>query len=97
MTDKKSVREALTEIGGKLDKLIENHNTYCLKVEKHELELYGETASKDKIGLVRIIDGIKNSIDNFRNKYAAIVGVVSMVGAAIITAVINFIFRHRSG
>lgn len=97
MTDKKSVREALTEIGSKLDKLIENHNTYCLKVEKHETELYGEVASKDKIGLIRVIDGLKNSVDNFRNKYTAVVGVVSMVGAAIITAVINFIFRHRGG
>lgn len=97
MTEKKSVRDTLSDISIKLDGLIENHKTYCLKVEKHETELYGEVASKDKIGLVRVIDGLKNSVDTFRNKYTAIVGIVSMVGAAMITAIINFIFRHRGG
>jgi hypothetical protein len=89
------VKTQLDGIEKKLDSLIQSFENTCQFVNKHEVELYGETASKDKIGIVRTIDGLKNSLDRFKSIYATAIGAISIVASAVITAVINFIFRRH--
>ena len=95
MTPRKSVRESLTDIEKKLDDLITTQKAYNEKVDKHEIEFYGVPASKDSIGLIRTVGGLGDSLDNFKAKYTAIVGGVSMVGSIIITSAVNFILRRH--